>query len=74
MRLDPHVLGQGACRASFLFSNRGIAIMDIARDLKPSLVHEVAGERASGLPFVVSVLGPFGVWIKTTQEATNLLQ
>jgi hypothetical protein len=63
------------CRASFLFSNRGVSTMDVARDLTCSVVHEVAGERgASGLPFVISVLGPFGVFTKTTQEATNLLQ
>lgn len=63
------------CRASFLFSNRGVSTMDVAKDCMCSVVHEVAGDRGvSGLPFVVSVLGPFGVWIKTTQEATNLLQ
>jgi hypothetical protein len=40
-----------------------------------SVVVEVAGDRGSELhPFVVSMVGPFGVWTKTTQEATNLLQ
>jgi hypothetical protein len=63
------------CRASFLFSNRGVSTLDVARDCMCSVVHEVAGDRGiSGLPFVVSMVGPFGVWTKTTQEATNLLQ
>jgi hypothetical protein len=62
------------CRAAFLFSNRAVATIDVAKDCMCNVVSEVAGECASRLPFVVSVLGPFGVWIKTTQEATNRLQ
>jgi hypothetical protein len=62
------------CRASVLFSNRGGATIDVARDCICSVVHEVAGDLGSELPFVVSMAGPFGVWSKTTEEATNLLQ
>jgi hypothetical protein len=62
------------CRANVLFCNGGGATIDVARDCMCSVVSEVAGDCGSELPFVVSMVGPFGVWTKTTQEATNLLQ
>lgn len=62
------------CRASVLFCNRGGATIDVARDCTCSVVHEVAGDRGSELPFVVSMVGPFGMWSKTTQKVTNRVQ
>ena len=57
------------CTACFLFSNRGVSVLDIAADLTPTPVHEIAGDSAvPALPFVTSVIGPRGLWTKTTQK------
>ena len=60
------------CRAVFLFSNRGVSIADVAKDAgcTVSVVHEVAGDKGvSGRPFVLAMVGPFGVWTKIIEES-----
>jgi hypothetical protein len=56
------------CRVLFLFSNRRVSIMDAAEDSMCSFVHEVVGDPGvPELPFAISMVGPLGVWTKTTQ-------
>jgi hypothetical protein len=75
IREGAHAVGI-PCRVCFLFSNRGVSVLDIAPDLKShKIVHEIAGDRGvSGLPFAISLIGPYGVWTKTTQRPIGRLQ
>lgn len=60
------------CRAVFLFSNRASLIMDVAKDpgFPVSVVHQVAGDQGvPWAPFVVAMVGPFGVWSKVIDES-----
>ena len=51
-------------RAACLFSDRGVAVIDVDEELKPFVIHELPGEkRRFVLPVLVSMAGPRGMTV-----------